>query len=450
MIAHSKGLFSNRKLISMLIPVIMESVMASLVGMVDGVMVSSVGEAAISGVALIGNLNGVMVQLFACLSAGGAIVTSQFIGARKIESARHSTGQLILMALTVSSFLAVFALTFARPLLMFCFGKTEPEVMDNAVIYFKILAFSYPFLALRGAGGAIFRCSGNTKVSLYVSLVVNAVNIAGNAVCIYGLGMGVEGVAIPTLLSRMVGAGMVMLLMNRSQKIVRPAWSDVTHIHKQIIAKIFRLGMPTALEGSLFQLGKVGTLSMISGFGTYQIAANSIGGTLSYFSGIPSEAAATVAMTVVGQCVGAKEVEQIKSNTRKLMLWAHICTSVVAVVMILLRYQILGLYVSLSPEGVELTANLMLLYLSVAPFLYPPSFFIRGPLRAANDSMYTMLVGVLSMMVLRLGIAYVLCVVMEMGVVGVWIAMVIDWVNRTAWFGGRYLSGAWKKKCGMA
>jgi len=446
---QSKELFSNRKLISMLLPVILESVMASLVTMIDGVMVSSVGEAAISGVALIGNLNGVMVQLFACLSAGGAIVTSQFIGARKMDSAQRSTGQLLLMTLSVSSLVMVFALLFARPVLMFCFGKTEPEVMDNAVVYFKILALSYPFLALRGAGGAIFRSSGNTKVSLYVSMIVNAVNIAGNAICIYGLKMGVEGVAIPTLVSRMTGAGTIMLMMGRSKKIVRPAWRDMTHIHKQIIAKIFRLGVPTALEGSIFQLGKVGTLSMISGFGTYQIAANSIGMTLGYFSGIPADAAATVAMTVVGQCVGAKDLEQVRRNSRKLLLWTHLCTAVVAAIMILLRYQLLGLYASLSPEGVELTANLMLLYLGFAPFLYPPSFFIRGPLRAANDSAYTMWVGVGSMLVVRVGLAYILCVMMEMGAIGVWIAMVADWAARSFFYGMRWFRGKWKSKCGL-
>ena len=446
----SQQLFTNRKLITMLIPVILESVMASLVGMVDGVMVSSVGEAAISGVALIGNLSGVMVQLFACLSAGGAIVTSQYIGARMHDTARRSTGQLILMTVTVSTVLGILAVAFARPVLQFCFGKTEPEVMDNAVIYFKILALSYPFLALRGAGGAIFRCSGNTRVSLYVSFVVNIVNIAGNAVCIYGMGMGVEGVAIPTLVSRMVGAGVIMLLMVRSKKIVRPAWRDVTHIHGKIIAKIFRLGIPTALEGSLFQVGKVATLSMISGFGTYQIAANSVGGTLAYFSGMTSDASATVAMTVIGQCVGAKDIKQVQANTRKLLLWTHACTAVIAVVMILLRYQILDLYVSLSPEAVELTADLMLLYLAFAPFLFPPSFFVRGPLRAANDSVYTMAVGVGSMLIVRVGLAYVLCVMLEMGTMGVWIAMVADWASRSVFFVGRYLSGKWKKKCGLA
>ena len=237
--------------------------------------------------------------------------------------------------------------------------------------------------------------------------------------------------------------------MSRSKKIVRPAWSDVTHIHKQIVAKIFRLGVPTALEGSFFQLGKVGTLSMISGFGTYQIAANSIGMTLGYFSGIPGDAAATVAMTVVGQCVGAKDLEQVHRNSRKLLLWTHLCTAAVAVVMILLRYQLVGLYASLSPEGVELTANLLLLYLGFAPFLYPPSFYFRGPLRAANDSAYTMWVGVGSMLVVRVGLAYILCVMMEMGAMGVWIAMVADWACRSLFYVTRWVRGKWKAKCGL-
>lgn len=442
-------MFSNKKLISMLIPVILEAVMASLVGMIDGIMVSTVGETAISGVALVGNISSMMVQWFICLAAGGAIVTSQYIGARNTKAAQRSAGQLILMVLFVSIAIGAIAFIFARPLLMFCFGKTEPEVMDNAVTYFKFMAVSYPFFALRNAGGAIFRCSGNTKVSLYISMIVNFVNIGGNAICLYGLGMGVEGVALPTVISRAVGAAIIMVMMVRSPKILSPTWHDVTHVHGKTMAKIVQLGIPTALEGSLFQLGKVGTVSMISGFGTYQIAANSVGMTLAYFSGIPSDASATVALTVVGQCVGAKNMKQIKMYTRKMLIWSYGCTAVIAIAMLLLRYQLLGLYSSLSAEAVELTADLMLLFLCMAIFFYPPSFFMKSPLRATNDSVYTMAVGVGSMLVVRLGLAYILCVTMQMGAMGVWIGMVADWTCRSFFYVIRWVRGKWKTKCGL-
>lgn len=446
----AQRLFSNRKLITMIIPLILENFFILLVGFVDGIMVSTVGEAAISGISLVNSISGIVISLFVSLSAGGAIVTSQFLGAGKRDRAQQSAGQLILMVAGVSTLFSIACLLLTKELLVLCFGNAEQDVMDAAVTYFRIIAFSFPLVGLNSAGTVIFRCSGNTGVSLKVSLISNLVNVVGNAICIYGLNMGVAGAAIPTLISRGVSVVLIFGLLQRSKDALRPAKEDLKTVDWPVIKDMLKLGLPAAFEGCMFQLGSVLSLSMITLFGTHHITAHSTAITLIQFTNIPVNCLNSLSLMIIGQCVGAKDEIQIRYYVRKLMCIGYVASWIVMIAMYLLRYPLLSLYASLSEETVRLTVTVMTINLSCGLFLFTPSFFLSGPLRAANDSMYTMLVGVLSMMVLRLGIAYVLCVVMEMGVVGVWIAMVIDWVNRSAWFGGRYLSGAWKKKCGMA
>lgn len=443
-------LFTNKALITLLIPLFMEQLLGTLVGMVDGIMVSSVGEAAISAVNLVGNISAVMLNLFAALATGGSIVTSQLIGAGDISKARRSAGQVITMTVAVSSILALLCCLFNRPLLTLVFGKVDTDVMNNAVHYFYYNAISFPFLAICSAGAAIMRAQGNSRVAFYVSLLRNAVNIGGNAICIFGLGMGVEGVGIPTALCRVVGAIAIMLVvMNKKQKL-RPAASDIFHLNPKLMGRVLRIGLPTAFENSLFQLGRVMTLSMITGFGTYQIAANSTAGTLCSLVICFTTAYRMASMTVVGQCVGARDLTQIREYTKKLLIAEYITNAALSIIMILLRYQLLGLYAKLSPQTVALAAELICINLGVSIFLYPLAFFLTGPLRAANDSIFPMWVSIISMALFRLTLAQILCVNLGWGAKGVWWAMTVDWLCRSICFTWRWFSGGWKKKCNLA
>ena len=445
----SQRLFTNKQLISLMIPIVMNSAMGSLVAMVDSVMVSNVGETAISAVSLVGTAMAVVWGLFGALSVGGSVLTSQYIGAGKYAEAKHSTGQLILMAVSVSSLFGLVCVSFARPLLRLCFGSIEDAVMEDALTYFYYTAPSFPLIGLGSATGTIFHCARNTKITLKVNLLANAVNIAGNYICIYRLHMGVEGVAIPTLISHLVSAGTISLALYLSKQNLKPKWKDIVKIDTKIIGKMLRLGLPTSLENSVFDLGKVMIMSMVSMFGTYQIAANSTACTLLNYPNLFAHACNSVSLMVVGQCVGAKDMDQLKENVRKLMVISYIFGNAVAIIMILFRRQFLGLYTSLSPETVELAAQLMLIHLGAMLFIYPTAFFMNSPLRATNDGVFTMLVSMGSMLVLRLGLARILCVELEWGVIGTWTAMVCDWLCRSIFFVARYKSGKWKKHCNL-
>ena len=231
-------LFTNHELLTLLWPLIIEQTLSVLVGMADTVMVSSVGEAAISGVSLVDMINQLIITVFAALATGGAVVTSQYLGAKKPEQAARSAGQLVGLSALLGLAVAAFCLLTRRPMLRLLFGAITDDVMDAAVIYFTITALSFPFLALYNAGAAIFRSTSNSAVSMKVSVIVNAINFGGNAICIYLLGMGVEGVAIPTLISRAVGAFIILALAAQHEYVLHITPRSVTHLERGTVQSI--------------------------------------------------------------------------------------------------------------------------------------------------------------------------------------------------------------------
>ena len=406
---EEEKLFTNRQLVRLLWPLIIEQALAVLVGMADTVMVSSVGEAAISGVSLVDMINNLIINVFAALATGGAVVTSQFLGARKPEQASRSAGQLVTLSALLGVAVAAFCLLLRAPMLRLFFGSIDDSVMREALIYFTITGLSYPFLALYNAGAAIFRSTGNSAISMKVSVFMNLMNVAGNALCVHVLKMGTAGVAVPTLVSRAVGAIIILYLAAaHHDNPARITWDGVRHLQPAMARNILYIGIPSAMENSLFQLGRVLVVSMISIFGTVHISANAVANNLDGMGCIVGQAMGLAMITVVGRCVGAGDLRQAGYFAKKLLVMIH------------------------AGSGI---------------LLWPASFVLPNALRAANDVKFTMFISIFSMMVWRLGFSYILCVQMDMGAVGVWIAMVVDWIFRVLCFVLRFATGAWKKHC---
>ena len=439
-------LFSNQKLIKLIIPLAIEQGLTMLVGMCDGIMVSSVGEAAISGVSLVDMINAVVLVLFAALATGGAVVTSQFLGARQMEKARQSAGQLVLMAAGLGVAAMALCLVFAQGMMRLFFGSIEDAVMSAGLIYFRITALSFPFIALYNAGAAIFRSVGNSKVSMKVSLLMNAINVAGNALCIFVLKMGVAGVALPTLVSRAVAAVVILMLASSPKQELRLQKEGFFRIEWRMMKNILRIGVPSACENSIFQLGRLVVLSMIALFGTTQTSANAVANTLDGVGIVIGQAMGLAMVTVVGQCVGAGDMEQVKYYVKKMMAWTYVLMGISNGLIFLFVEQLIGFYSSLSPETVQLAKTLVTIHACCAIVLWPVAFVLPNALRAANDVKFTMWVGVGSMVAFRIVGSWILCVQLGMGAVGVWIAMVIDWVCRTTFFVTRMVSGKWQTK----
>lgn len=443
---EQQRLFSNQRLIRLIIPLVIEQGLTILVGMCDGVMVSSVGEAAISGVSLVDMINAVILILFAALATGGAVVTSQFLGARQMEKARKSAGQLVLMAAVLGTIAAILCIVFANGLMRLFFGSIDQAVMDAGLTYLRITALSFPFIALYNAGAAVFRSTGNSKVSMQVSLLMNLINVVGNAFCILVLKMGVAGVAIPTVVSRAVAAAVILLLASGKKQELRVQRQWLVHVDREMMGNILRIGIPSACENSIFQLGRLVVVSMIALFGTTQTSANAVANTLDSIGCIIGQAMGLAMVTVVGQSVGAGDPAQSKYYIKKLMAWTYLLMGSSNVVLMLLVNPLIGLYSSLTDETVALARTLVLIHSGFAIVMWPASFVLPNALRAANDVKFTMWVGVGSMVIFRVFTSWILCVYFQMGAIGVWIAMILDWVCRISFFLPRILSGKWQTK----
>lgn len=439
-------LFSNKRLIRLIIPLVVEQGLTILVGMADGVMVSSVGEAAISGVSLVDMINAVILVLFAALATGGSVVTSQFLGARDREKAQRSVGQLVLMAIALGVATMVPCLIFDRQLMKLCFGAIEADVMAAGLKYLRITALSFPFIALYNAGAAIFRSSGNSKVSMQASMLMNIINVAGNAFCIYVLKWGVYGVAVPTLVSRMAAGIYMLWKVTRPRQELRLTRQGMSRLDGPMMGSILRIGVPSACENCFFSLGRLIVASMITLFGTSQVSANAVAGNIDRLGIIIGQAMGLAMVTVVGQCVGARDTDQANYYIKKLLRWTYLAQGLTNLLIVIFVGRLVDFYDTLGPDTRALAMQLSTMHASMAIVFWPVSFVLPNALRASNDVKFTMWVGIASMLICRILGSWVLCVQFEMGAVGVWIAMITDWVFRTAFFVPRVISGKWKSK----
>ena len=437
-------MFTRKDLAKLLLPLIVEQLLAVLVGMADVVMVAAVGETAVSGVSLVDSISILIIQMLAALATGGSVVCAQYIGKKQPENACEAAGQLILVTTMVSVVIAVIALIGNRHLLAMIFGKVENSVMENAQIYFSLSALSYPFLAVYNSCAALYRAMGNSKVSMYASLVMNAINIAGNAICVFGLHMGVEGVGIPTLVSRAFAAILMLFLIQRPQNVIRIRNLQELRFNGRMIKDILKVGVPNGMENTMFQFGKLFLQSLVSSLGTVAIASYAVASNLVTFEYLVGNAIGLGIITIVGQCVGAGEWEQAKQYTKKLVLVNYAALVVICSLMILFRNQVVGIY-NLSPEATRTSAEMLFAH-SLAMVVWPLAFTIPYSLRASFDAPFTMYVSVASMWIFRIASAYFFVKVLNLGVMGVWYGMYIDWVFRGLLFVNRFHHFGQKRK----
>ena len=440
---ENKEIFSKSALKALIIPLLVEQVLAVTVGLSDVMMVSNVGEAAISGVSLVDMINNLMIAIFAALATGGAVVTAQCIGAGHYEEARKSAKQLIIVAITLSIVIMAGCLIFNRHILRILFGSIDNDVMHNAMLYFLISSASYPFLALYNSCAALFRSMGNSAISMKVSILMNVINICGNAILIFVFKMGVEGVAIPSLVSRFIAA-IIMLVLIRNKKNV--VYVDHQNFKPEfgMIRRILYIAIPSGMENGIFQFGRIIVVSIISTFGTVQIAANAVANSIDGMGTLCGQAISLAMITVVGQCVGAGDLKQVRLYTKKLLKIAYILTICVNSTILLTLPWILKIF-SLSDETRSLAFILICIHNGCAILLWPLSFVLPNALRACNDVKYTMVVSIFSMCMFRIVFSYIIGQYFGMGAIGVWIAMIIDWIFRVIFFVYRFVSGKWEK-----
>lgn len=436
-------IYSNRALKRLLVPLVIEQVLVMLVGMVDTVMVASAGEAAVSGVALVDMVNYLIITVMAALTTGGSVIISQYAGSRQPEQAERSAGQLMTATLLLSAAILAVCLLGRDAILRLFFGSVEADVMAAAQTYFMITACSFPFLGIYDAGAALYRVMGKTSVTMYVSLAMNVVNVAGRFHRCFRASCGCcrRCHTHPAAFAAVV----MTRLAFRRQNSIPLYWHHILMWDTPVVRRILCIAVPNGVENGLFALGKVLVTSIVAGFGTVQIAANGVANSVDQIAVIVVNAVNLAMVPVVGQCVGASDYTQAAHYTEKLMRISYLFTAVLGLAVCVLLPVLLPLY-GLSAHTLRLAALLIALHNALALLLHPTSFNLANSLRAAGDARFTMIVGICSMIVFRLGSALLFGKLLRLRIVGVWIAMGMDWLARSIAFTIRYKSGKWKEK----
>ena len=447
-------MFSKKDLQKLIIPLIIEQLLGISVGMFDTIMISSLGESAVSGVSLVDMLNVLMINIFAALATGGAVICAYELGKIKklmeqdtsvkndYPGARSAAKQLLIVLLVASILVAGLALFFRVGLLRLCFGAIEDDVMANALSYFVISAISYPFIAIYNGLAALFRTMGNSKITMIASFFMNLLNICGNALFIYVFNWGVAGAAWSTTISRFLGMLLLFVIISNKNHEIYINLREKFRLDFHVMKKILGIGIPGSLENSVFQLGRILVISMIAGFGTTQVAANAVANNLDSLGCIPGQALGLAVVTVVGQCIGAGDYDSARQYEQKLLKFAYLSMAVVNILILVSLPLSLKLY-NLTKETLELAAILVILHDGFAMIFWPTAFVLPNALRAAQDVRFTMVVSIFSMIAFRIFFSWVIGVRFGMGIIGVWIAMIIDWVFRGGLFIWRVRSGRW-------
>ncbi|WP_040213119.1 MATE family efflux transporter [Clostridium polynesiense] len=436
-------LFTNKDLYKLIIPLIIEQLLSIAVGMADSMMVASVGEAAVSAVSLVDSVIVLLVNVFAALATGGAVVAGQYIGRKKEEEACETADQIILFTGLLSIAIMLLMYIGKNFILNNIFGAIDADVKAYAETYLMIVSLSIPFIALYNGGAALFRTMGNSKITMITSLVMNIINIVGNAVLIYGLKIGIAGAAIPTLISRTTAAVIIIILLKNQNLMVHLTRPFKFHFKKRMIKKILHIGIPNGLENSMFQLGKILLLSLVASFGTASIAANAVSNTVAMFQILPGLSIGLAVLTIVSRCIGAGDYKQARHYTRKLLSITYISMIAVNILLMAALPLIVKIY-NLTDVTAQITMKILIYHGFACTILWPAAFTLPNTLRAANDVRFSMFISIASMWIWRIGFAFILGKYLNLGVFGVWVAMTIDWLFRVVAFVVRYRSKKWE------
>lgn len=437
-------MFSNESLKKLIIPIFMDQILIIIASIIATMMISYAGEASVSAVSLIDMINMLLINVLAALTAGGAVIVSQYIGFRDKNKSCIAASQLFTIATIISIGIMGFVFIFHKPLLKILFGNVDHNVMNLAITYFVIYSISYPFLSIYDSGAALFRSIGNSRVPMIVSIAMNAINIVGNAIGIFVFNAGVVGIAISIIISRAFAAlVMVYLSLNKKNKVFI-SFSQIFTIKRYMIIKILNIAIPNGIENGIVQLGRILLISIIALFGTDQIAANGITNSLVMISISFATAMNIAIVSVIGQCVGAGDYAQADFYTKKLLKITYIGTIVISLAEILLLPWILNWY-TLSAEVTNLTYILVIIHNCLAIIFWPLSFTLPNSLRASGDVRFTMIVSISSMFILRISFGYILGIIFNLGVIGVWLAMGADWMLRSIIYVLRFKNGKWRE-----
>lgn len=440
---EEKTVFSNRELKEMIIPLFLEQLLTVLIGVVDTLIISYIGQSAVAGVSLVNQFNTIFIYLFTALASGGSVVISQYIGSQVYERAGKASGQLLMFSTLFSIFIMVAVLVGNTWMLRLLFGRVDSNVMEACVCYLRISAYSYPAMAIYNTGAALYRSLGKTDTTMYISVISNIINLVGNCIGVFVLKAGVEGVAWPSFIARSFSAVAITVLCF-SQK--RDVFYRVRYIFtwdRDLLKRILGIAVPNGIENGIFQFVKVALSSIVALFGTYQIAANGVAQSIWSVAALSGVVMGPVFITVIGQCMGNNDPEAAEVYFKKLMKITLAISTIWNLLILLCTPIFLRFYV-LDSQTKKLVFWLVLLHNFFNALVFPFSGVLGNGLRATGDVKYTMGVSIFTTVAIRLVFSYVFAVGFHLGVMGIGWAMCLDWIIRGILYYLRLKSGKWK------
>jgi putative MATE family efflux protein len=441
---EKRKLFSNADLLRLFLPLTIEQGLEYTVGIAASMMVAQVGEAAVSGVSLVEFVMALIISIFAALAAGGSVVIGQYLGMKNIKNAKRASNQLVKIVLIVAVVVTIL-LYLCKPLILTgLFGSISKMVESSASQYFSIVILSVPFLALYNAVAAVFRTTGNAKLPMKVMLIMNVLNIIGNALLVGVFNMGVLGVAIPTLISRVLAALIILYLAMKKDFELRISNPFMEKIDTNMIKKVLSIGAPFGFENGMFHLGRLVVLSIVSMFGTASIAANSVSGNIVMFEVLPGMAINLGLSVIISRCVGAGDFEQAKYYEKKVRKIIHISFLISSVLIIASMPFILKIY-NLSEAANKMTWIIVVVHALVMIVIWPSAYMLPIVFRGAADAKFPMIVSIFAMLIFRISFSYLFAVVLKMGMLGTWAAMFVDWLVKAIIFEWYYRKDKWIK-----
>lgn len=436
-------MFSNKDLKNLIVPLLLEQLLMALVGIADVFVIGFVGEAAVSGVSLVNSFNTIFLNLFTALASGGAVVISQYIGHKDKEHAGQAASQLLTASVILSVVISVVILLTNASLMRLMFGKVDADVMDACVTYLRISAYSYPALAIYNAGAALYRSFGKTSTTMYISILANIINVIGNCIGVFGLHAGVVGVAVPSLVSRCFSAVVITILCFSAKNPVSYLGSWIMKLDVRQQKKILRIAVPNGVESGVFQLVKVALSSVVALFGTYQIAANGVAQSIWSLAALVCVTMGPVFITVIGQCMGAGDIEQAEMYFWKLTK----ITLVFAIAWNALIFAITPVFMSFYALE-DQTKRLVILLVLIHNIFNAVAFTFADPLgkglRATGDVKFTTVTSLFTTIGVRLIFSMIFGIWLNLGVIGIAFAMCLDWSVRGIIFWWRFKQGKWK------
>lgn len=438
-------LFTYGQIFSMLLPLVLDQLFINLIGVLTTGMISSSSQESVSAVSLVGPLNMMAFSIYTAISAGGTVIVAQYKGRGDEEKIRNAAGQVMLATSSTAILLCIGLIIFADPLIHFMFGAADPIIIKKATDYIVGVAISMMFHAMFVGAFAVLRGIGETKLCLHLTLIVNFLHLIASMIFINVLKLDIIGTALSLNIARFVGAAVAIWSIMKPTSVVRVSLKNIFHVNWSVLKSIYKVGIPFALEQVFFNGGSILVQTYIVTLGTLSVSANAITNSAVSILYSASSAVGTLAITVIGQCIGANMKDLAKRYAKK-MIWlgtAIVCLSLL--IFLPCMPWILKLY-NAPDNTLSLIYQLIIIAAIPIPFFWSLSTIIPCILRSAGDANFTSIVSLITMWVLRVGLGKFLAINLGLGVHGVWISLGVEWAVRSLIFYLRFSSGIWLTK----